>query len=436
VIARGAALAALLLALVLVGMIVLGSGSPYALRADFADAGGIVSGDEVLIGPTIVGSVTGVKLTPDGEAEIALNLHAGAAPMPQGTVARIFEDSLSGIANRYIALDPGPKSALSIPSGGLIDLQHTHSEVNLDQLFNTFDAPTRAGLRGLIQGEATSLQSKGAQANSTLEYLAPGLESTSNLTAELARNQPQFDDLLVQGAQVLQTLAAKASTLTSLVQHTSAAAGAAARQATALEQAIALLPSTLNHSTSTFAGLRTTLNALDPLVTAAKPATRKLAPFARSLKTLAIAAVPTVTKLAGLIRNPARTGDLIELAQAAPALQQLAATAFPRAIQTMDASQNQLDALREYTPDLVAALSDIGQDAAYYDANGHYARSQPDFFQFSLDPARNVLQSVPGFSRLSGVQVVHGRCPGGAMQETADASAPWVVQGCNASASP
>jgi phospholipid/cholesterol/gamma-HCH transport system substrate-binding protein len=417
-------------------MIVLGGGSSYELRADFADAGGIVNGDEVLIGPAIVGSVTGVKLTPNGEAEIAMKLDADASPMPRGTVARIFEDSLSGIANRYIALDPGPKTAVSIPAGGLIDLQHTHSEVNLDQLFDTFDAPTRAGLRGLIQGEATSLDNKGAQANRTLEYLAPGLQSTSNLTAELARNQPQFDDLLTQGAQVLQTLAAKSATLANLVQHTSTAAGAAASQATALKQAIALLPATLTHSTATFAGLRRTLTALDPLVQAAKPATRKLAPFARSLKRLAIAAVPTITKLADLIKNPASTGDLTLLASSAPTLQQLSATAFPRAIQTMDASQNQLDALREYTPDVVAALSNIGQDTAYYDANGHYARSQPDFFQFSLDPARNVLQSVPGFSRLGGLQVVHGRCPGGATQPAPDASAPWVVQGCNASASP
>ena len=32
---------------------------------------------------------------------------SGVAPLHQGTVARIYENSLSGIANRYIVLEPG-----------------------------------------------------------------------------------------------------------------------------------------------------------------------------------------------------------------------------------------------------------------------------------------------------------------------------------------
>ena len=64
----------------------------------------------------------------------------------------------------------------------------------------------------------------------------------------------------------MQALASRSQQLTDLVAKTDTATGAIARQSQALEQALTLLPGTLNRSTGTFAGLTTTLDALDPLV--------------------------------------------------------------------------------------------------------------------------------------------------------------------------
>ena len=49
-IARIAALGALIIALVLVVLVLFGGGSTYTLKANFLDAGGLVTGDDVLIG--------------------------------------------------------------------------------------------------------------------------------------------------------------------------------------------------------------------------------------------------------------------------------------------------------------------------------------------------------------------------------------------------
>ena len=54
-------------------------------------------------------------------------------------------------------------------------------------------------------------------------------------------------------------------------------------------------------------------------------------------------------------------------------------------IKEFNDSQPQVDYFREYTPDVVAALSDLGQTGGYYDANGHYARTQPFFGAFGVD---------------------------------------------------
>jgi phospholipid/cholesterol/gamma-HCH transport system substrate-binding protein len=434
-IARIAAVASLVTAIVVVVLVVLGGSGSYTLKADFQDAGGLVTGNEVLMGPAQVGSVQAISLTPNGQAQITMSIASSAAPLHEGTVARIYENSLSGIADKYVVLEPASSQAPPIPNGGTITEQDTYSFVSLDQVFDAFDPLTRAGLRNLIKGEAASINGRAAEASKTLEYLAPGLASTSNLTEELDRNEPAFDGLLVQGAQAMQALASRSSQLADLIAQAGTATGAIARQSQALQDALTLFPGTLNRATSTFAGLRATLNALDPLVAESKIAARRLEPFAASLRTFTEAAIPTVTALSALIHNPAGTGDLTTLLNDTPQLARLAGTAFPDLINAMNSSQTQLDTLREYTPDVVAALTDVGQASAYYDANGHYVRVQPTFFAFGTD-SQGELTARPPSERYQGLQVAQNRCPGGAVQPSPDGSSPDPVAGCDASSTP
>ncbi len=435
-IARLAALVALAVAIVVVVLLLFGGGPAYTVKIDFQDASGLVTGDLVLIGPANVGSVQSIGLAPNGAARIVIGVNSDAAPLHQGTIARIYENSLSGIANKYVTLSPGPQSAPSIGSGGTIPEQDSYSDVSLDQVFDALNPATRNGLRGFIRGEAASIQGKAQQGNQTLKYLAPALSSTSNVTAELTRSEPTFDGLLVQGAQTMQQLAARTSELTQLVSNGSAATGAIASQSTALERALALLPGALNHSTSTFAGLRTTLDALDPLVRESIPQDRRLEPFARALKVFSRASIPVLAQLSGLLKAPPGVGDLTTLLRDTPSLARTAIPAFPRMIAQMNYSQPQVDYFREYTPDVVAALTNLGQLGAYYDANGHYARTQPVFNAFTVNSA-NQLAPIPAFdTRATGLHIVKARCPGGAVQPTADGSAPWVVPGCDPSATP
>jgi phospholipid/cholesterol/gamma-HCH transport system substrate-binding protein len=420
---------------VVVALLLLESGTQYKLRADFRDAGGLVPGNLVLIGPATVGRVDSVGLTADGKAEVTMTLDSDASPVPQGTIARVYQNSLSGSANRYVVLQPGPSNAPSISSGGVIPEIDTRSFVSLDQLFNTFDPLTRAGLSNFIRGEAASVQGRAHAANRTLRYFAPALTSTSQVTAELTRDEPTFDALLVQGAQAMQALASRSQQLTQLIANTDVTTGAIARQSVALKRALSLFPGALTRSTASFRGLDTTLNALDPLVAASKRGIRRLTPFSAQLRSLVSASIPTIGKLDALIRNPRGSGDLLSLLRATPSLARIADSAFRHMIAQMNDSQAQLDTFREYTPDVAAALADLGQAGAYYDANGHYTRTQPVFDAFAVD-GYNQLQTKPPSQRYDGLQVVHGRCPGGAVQPSPDGSAPWAVPGCDSSTTP
>ena len=83
---------------------------------------------------------------------------------------------------------------------------------------------------------------------------------------------------------------------------------AIARENASLSQALGLLPTTLRRANTTFVNLRATLDDLDPLVDASKPATKDLAPFLRELRPLVASARPDGPRPAPLvIRSRART---------------------------------------------------------------------------------------------------------------------------------
>jgi phospholipid/cholesterol/gamma-HCH transport system substrate-binding protein len=432
--ARLGAAAALLAAVIVILILILGSSSPYTVRVRFQNASGLVTGNNVLIGSAAVGTVSSIGLTPNGLAEVTLHLH-DVGRLHRGTVARIYEDSLSGIAAKYVQLEPGPNSAPVIHSGGTIGQGHTYSEVNLDALVNSLNAKTRAGLANTIQGEAASLQGKGKAANQTLKYLAPGLQSTSRVTQELIRDEPSFDGLLVQGAKAMSALSSRSDELTQLVSNTSQTAGAIDDQSAALQQSLDLLPGVLNRSTTTFAGLDRTLNSLTPVVNASKPGVVDLPQFLSELDATSTKAGPTVQALNDLISNPSGNGDLISLLQESPSLAAIASRSYPEMIKQFEQSDPQLSYLREYTPDVVAALSDVGQASSNYDANGHYVRTQPDVFAFTVNGAHQLVSQFPS-ERYAGLHHVTNRCPGSAVQPAPDGSAPNAVAGCDSTQVP
>ena len=104
-------------------------------------------------------------------------------------------------------------------------------------------------------------------------------------------------------------------------------------------------------------------------------------------------------------------------------------------IKQFEQSKPQLNYLRAYAPDVVAALSDVGQASSYYDANGHYVRTQPDSFALKINGANQLVPQFPD-DRYEGLHHVTARCPGSAVQPAPDGSAPSAVPGCDTSQVP
>jgi len=430
--ARLLGLGAIAAVVVVLALILFGGDGTTKYRARFQTATLLVKGGDVQIGGRRVGSVEDISLTDDNQAEVTFALEDGFAPLHDGTTAIIRATSLSGVANRYLALTPGPNNAPELRAGSEIPAERTTSPVSIDQLFNIFDDKTRKALQNFVQGQATWYQGKGKQTNATNRYFSPALSTSSRVFSELARDQDALTRFVVESSKVVTALAERRDDLSGLVGNASTSFGAIASENAALGQALDQLPDTLRKANTTFVNLRGALGDLDGLVDASKPLPAKLTPFLRELRPLLTEARPTLTDLELLIRKDGAQNDFTDIVRQLPRLQSVGSPTFERSIEALRKTQPVIDFIRPYTPDLIGFLRDFGQGASNYDANGHFARVQPvfDAFKFTGSPTGGTLTAVAPGERFTGLETKrYRRCPGGSTQAPADGSAPFLDKG-------
>ncbi len=392
-----AALGALGVVLVAVAVVLLSGGSSYQVKAVFTNASQIVPGDQVEVAGNTVGTVSDINLTSNGQAVLTLTINNSTyQPLRQGTRAIIRQASLSGIANRYVDLYLGSGNAPTIPNNGIISTTDTQGVVDLDELFNTLNQPTRKGLQDVFQGSASQYAGKGAQVQRAWVYLNPAIATSSLLFHELNRDTSKFTKFVVNSSNLVTALANRQSDLSGLVGNLSTTFSALASQQQALGQSIQRLPPFMRLANTSFVNLRNALPDLTSLINASRPVAPKLQKLLVQLRPLAIDAVPTVRNLANIISRPGANNDLIELNQLAPPLARatvggefgvpmnrangkLRPGAFIVSKQSFDGTNGQPGATQElaiarpYAPDLTGWFAGYSPPGVY-DANGAASR--------------------------------------------------------------
>lgn len=424
---RYAALAALAGAVLLVFLLFFAGGG-YEVRAVFHNAGQLVKGNEVLIGGRPAGLVRDIQLTADGQAVVRLSIDDGFAPLRDGTDAIIRQTSLSGVANRYVSINPGPDNAPKIADGGLIETDRTTTAVDLDQLFDTFDEDTVKGLRGLVRGAARQWQFRGRQANRGYRYLAPALSSTQRFMEELGGDQELLTRFIVDSSKAVSALAERRDDVAGFVRNGNATARAIASESESLADALEQLPPTFRLANTTFVNLRATLDDLDELVEVSRPAARRLRPLLEELQPLVENAVPTLRSLRRLIRKRGPSNDLLEQTRQFPQLQRIASQAFSESERSLRESRPTLAFQRPYVTELTGWFKDFSHTAVNYDANGHYARLSNLFVAFSVAPNGELVPLPPearGPAFQQATKTHRKRCPGANERAAADKANPF-----------
>jgi phospholipid/cholesterol/gamma-HCH transport system substrate-binding protein len=393
---RVAAVGALVAAIVLVGLILFAGGGVggYTVKARFLNAGQLVKGNPVQVGGVAIGSVKGIHITDDGQAEITMSIDGDHAPLRQGTRAEIRQFSQSGLANRYVDLSLPPNTDQKIPDGGVIPTDKTVTQVDLDELYNTLDARTRTALQDFFKGSAAQWHDQAAEANVGFEYLNPALSTSRRLFNELTKDTPLLQRFLVDSSRMVTALASRRDDLAGLIGNLNDTTRALGSQKEALAESIGRLPPFMRRANTTFVDLRSTLDAVDPLVEASKPVAKRLGPFLSQARAFAADAKPTVRDLSVTIRHAGRANDLIDLMRTFNPLNQIATVqknrtyapggtkhsvgnvrgAFPETVDALKGGSQEFAFARPYTSDFLGWFDDFSTTGGGFDALGATAR--------------------------------------------------------------
>lgn len=437
--ARIAALAIVIGAVVLLALILFGGSGGYMVKARFLNGAQLVKGNVVDVGGTDGGLVKDFRITPDGQAEVDLEIDDKYAPLHRGTRAQIRAAGQTSVSGRYVQLmlPPANEAGPAIPDGGVIETDHTTTNVDIDQFFNIFDRPTRRALRNFYKGGSRQYAGRGRQANAGLLYLSPQLRQSSRLFRELRYQEPVLERFLVDSSRFVTALSERRDDLAALIGNLNSTTRALGSQKSALAELVGRLPPFMRQANTTYVNLRGTLDQLDPFVKASKPVARKLRPYLAELRPFARQAVPTVRTVRRLIRAPPRDNDLTELNRTYPGLEEIAlldrrrngATrrgAFPELTEALRKSAPIVAHGRPYTTDFVGWFDDFSH-TGMYDALGSISRSQQYFNAFTVTngvPVGNLLPLPDRAAAFRDVARLHQvkRCPGASEEPAADGS--------------
>ena len=395
--------------------------SPYVIHARFVDAGQLVVGAPVEVGGDRVGDVGDLSITPDGQADVRLDLKPGNwTPLHRGTTATIRSPGFSGVANRYVDLMPGPLGTSEIPNGGVLTSDSTRPIVDLDEVLDMFDEKTRDDVQRFIAGSADIYAGNAQDINDTILYLNPALSQTRALTRELARDKREYGNLLVDASKVMASLAPRSTDVEQGVGNTAATLAALASERESFGRALSGSPALFRQAQGSLVDIRGALRDVRPALRDARPLAKPSAEIFRKLDPVSRRSIPVVRDARDLI------GPVLKTLEGLPPLAEVGVNALESTASAVHDGRPIFEGLRPYAPDIGAALfGGLGASTmSSYDANGHYARAaltQPGnsgilapLLQLQLNPLRD--------SRFG----LDARCPGSAAEPAEDLSNPWM----------
>ena len=201
-----------------------------------------MKGNPVQSGGVAGRPVKGIQITDDGHADITMSIDGDYAPLRRGT--RAGSASSPSRASRTATSTSRclPNADDTIPDGGVIDIDKTATPVDLDQLFNTLDPPTRKALQDFFKGSADQLRNMADEANVGFQYLNPALSTSRRLFNELTKDTPLLQRFLVDSSQLVTALAERRDDLAGLIGNLNTTTRALGNQKEALAESIGRLP--------------------------------------------------------------------------------------------------------------------------------------------------------------------------------------------------
>jgi phospholipid/cholesterol/gamma-HCH transport system substrate-binding protein len=280
----------------------------YRIEVPFDEATQLAVESDVRISGVSVGKVKDIELADSGKAIATLEIDSKYAPLPTNTEAILRQKTLLG--ETYVELTPagpgepgesdslGAQSATAdttadadqggfIPEGGSLPEAQVSQAVQLDEIFRTFDEPTREAFRTWMQEASVAFAGRGADLNAAIGNLEPFATEANQLLGILDSQRLATREFVRNTGEVFEALSERRGQLQGLIRNTNAVFEITAQRNQDLQEAFIALPTFLDESRLTLNRLEQFANDTDPLVQQLRPAAQELSPTLVDLGRLA-----------------------------------------------------------------------------------------------------------------------------------------------------
>jgi phospholipid/cholesterol/gamma-HCH transport system substrate-binding protein len=411
--------------------------SYYTVKAEFASGTAVVAGqgEAVTIAGVQVGQVGGVELQ-DGRAVVTMNIFKKYEPIYRD--ATVLLRPRTPLKDMYLSLDPGSRSAGAIPNNGLLGVANTSPDVDFDQILSSLDVDSRNYLLLLLSSGAQAFHDPGAKGTAPSPHAVADLRGTFKRFAPLGRDTRTLTTLLATRRRniaraihnlnlVANSLGRVDNQLASLINSSNTNFAAISSEDANLQQALTLLPSTLQTTTRT-------LGKVQGFANASATSLQELVPFAHALGPALRASRPLFRDTTPVIENQLRPFSIAVQPLARilePASAKLAAAVPPltQSVNVLNALVNELAYQPRGTEQgflfwgswlahIAASLANT-QDAQGANVRGLFLATCPQvsFFDTQLAPnspsigAILALLNIPAISSIPGIKTVPGISP-------------------------
>jgi phospholipid/cholesterol/gamma-HCH transport system substrate-binding protein len=358
----------------------------YRIEVPFDEGTQLAVESDVRISNVSVGKVKSIDLAdsgPNRDLGVAtLEIDSPYAPIPADTRAMLREKTLLG--ETYVELTQGDRDGPKLAEGASLPRAQVQPSVQLDEIFRTFDARTRAAFQTWMQQLAIASAGRGADLSAAIANLEPFAEDANRVLRVLDTQQGAVQQLIRNTGEVFGALSERQGQLQGLIRNSGTVFRTTAVRNQDLEATFRALPTFLDESRLTLDRLQSFSQNADPLITQLHPSARALS---ADLKPIAKVAPDFRGFFTGLRKTAirARTG--------LPALQRLLDTDLPPLLNQLVPFTRQLNPLvatiGRYQSDVTGLLGNVtgitnAQTSTEAGNLSHYIRSSAPLYPEDL----------------------------------------------------
>jgi len=378
----------------------------YRIEVPFDEAAQLAVESDVRIHNVSVGKVKSIDLAnsgPNRDLSVAtLEIDSSYAPIPADTRAMLREKTLLG--ETYVELTQGDRDGPKLAEGATLPRAQVQPSVQLDEIFRTFDARTRASFQTWMQQLAIASAGRGADLSAAIANLEPFAQDANRVLRVLDTQQGAVQQLVRNTGEVFGALSERRGQLQGLIRNAGTVFATTARRNQDLEAAFRALPTFLDESRLTLNRLQSFSRNANPLITQLHPSARLLS---TDLKQVGKVAPDFHSFFTGLRKVELRSGTAL------PALRALLGNDLPPVLNGLQPFLAQLtpivSAAQRYDQDITSFLGNV--TAAFEAKNStaesnnqptHYLRSagllSPDAFAVFPDHRLSTNRANPYFA--------------------------------------